>query len=87
MSKKSAYRRRRSSTGSCTLTPKAWNRVRAQLGWTLTGEPVPYEACLRLLDSLASEEHIDLQVLIALIVEGWQQSYPLPPQTIILERD
>jgi len=86
MSKKSAYRRRRSALVEYTLTPEAWNCVRVLLEWPETGEPVPYSLCLGLDNHLASGEDTDLQALVALIIEGWQQSYPLPPQTVIISQ-
>ena len=85
MSKKSAFRRRPPPVTVCTLTPDAWNQVRAHLGWPATGDPVPYDVCQQLGQESAAVHDDMLRVLLVLIAEGWQQSYPVPPRTILVQ--
>ena len=85
MSKKSSFRRHRPLITAYTVTPDAWNQVRAHLGWPATGEPVPYDVCQQLGQESAAVHDGRLRVLLVLIAEGWQQSYPVPPHTILVQ--
>jgi len=87
MSKKSAYRRRKPLPTAYVFNANTWNRIRAHLGWPETGEPVPYATCLQLQDGLeggGSEEAEIFAVLLVMVTEGWRQSYPAPPQQVLM---
>ena len=85
MSKKSSFRRHRPLITVYTVTPEAWNQVRAHLGWPATGEPVPYDVCQQLGKDSAAVHDGGLRVLLVLIAEAWQHSYPVPPHRILVQ--
>ena len=85
MSKKSAYRRRKELSHTVAFTSRTWDYIRVHLGWPETGEPVPYAVCLEFRDRLRGKrEASELLTLVALVTEGWRQSYPQPPQAATL---
>jgi hypothetical protein len=85
MSKKSAYRRRREET--IIFTAHTWDYLRAYLGWEETGEPVPFDVCQELFHRVEYDARAEqVRVLVALVVEGWRQSYPHAPQQLHMVR-